>query len=83
MNLGLSDLQKSEFVNYSPAPRPIVSKTKIPNLDWIAGFASGEGCFLVSISKSNSNKIGQVVQLIFKLSQHNRDKVLLELITNY
>jgi hypothetical protein len=83
VNLGLSELQKSEFVNCIPAPRPIVSQPEIPNLDWIAGFASGEACFLVSISKSNRNKIGQVVQLIFKLSQHNRDKVLLESIIKY
>lgn len=40
-------------------------------------------CFLVIISKSNRNKIGQVVQLIFKLSQHNRDKGLLELIAKH
>ena len=39
------------------------------------------GCFLVSISKSN--KIGHITQLIFKISQHHRDKKLLELIAKY
>ena len=53
MNLGLSSLQKSQFINYNPVPRPIINYTEIPNLYWIAGFSSGEGCFLVSISKSN------------------------------
>lgn len=37
-------------------------------------------CFLVTISKSNQNKVGQITQLTFKISQHNRDKKLLELI---
>jgi hypothetical protein len=83
MNLGLSDLQKSEFINYNPVTRPIINYTEIPNPNWIAGFSSGEGCFLVTISKSNKNKIGQVIQLIFKISQHHRDKKLLELIAKY
>ena len=83
MNLGLSDLQKSEFSNYNPVARPIISTTEIPDPNWIAGFASGEGCFLVSIFKYKKVKIGHVVQLIFKLTQHKRDKELLELIANY
>jgi LAGLIDADG endonuclease len=29
MNLGLSDLQKSEFPNYNPVERPIINTTKI------------------------------------------------------
>ena len=53
MNLGLSELQKSLFNNYLPVPRPIFNYTDIPDLNWIAGFSSGEGCFLVSIFKSN------------------------------
>lgn len=83
MNLGLSDLQKSEFINYNPVPRPFINYTEIPNFNWIAGFSSGEGCFLVNISKSNKNKIVQIVQLIFKISQQRRDKKLLELIAKY
>ena len=39
--------------------------------------------FFVSIFKSNKNKIGHAVQLIFKLMQHKRDKELLELIVKY
>jgi hypothetical protein len=80
MNLGLSDLLKSQFINLNPVPRPIINSTHIPNLNWIAGFSSGEGCFLVTISKSNKNKVGKITQLTFKISQHNRDKKLLELI---
>lgn len=56
MNLGLSDLQKSEFINYRPVPRPVINYTEIPNPNWIAGFSSAEGCFLVNISKSKKKK---------------------------
>ena len=80
MNLGLSDLQKSQFINSNPVPRQIINSTDTPNPNWIAGFSSGEGCFLVTITKSNRNKIGEVTQLTFKVSQHNRDIKLLELI---
>ena len=34
-------------------------------------------------NKSNLTKTGQIIQLIFKISQHQRDKKLLELIANY
>ena len=83
MNSGLSDLQKSKFTTNNPVPRPNFNFTEIPNPNWIAGFASGEGCFLVTISKSNNNKIGYITQLVFKISQHSRDKKVLELIANF
>lgn len=86
MNLGLSDLQKSEFINYNPVPRPIINYTEDLNPNWIAGFSSGEGCFLANISTAkatNTNKTGQTTQLIFKISQHRRDKNLLELIAKF
>jgi len=57
MNLGLSDLQKSKFPNYNPVARPIISSTEVTDSNWIAGFASGEGCFFVSIFKSNKKKL--------------------------
>lgn len=81
LNKGLSDLQKSHFVHYKPVSRQIINTDNIPNLNWIAGFSSGEGCFLVTITKSNQNKVGQVTQLTFKIPQHNRDTKLLELIS--
>jgi len=80
MNLGLSDLQKSKFINSKPVYRQIINSDSIPDLNWIAGFTSAEGCFSVSISQSNRTKIGQVIQLKLKITQHNRDKKLLELI---
>jgi LAGLIDADG endonuclease len=83
MNLGLSDLHKYEFPNYNPVARPLIISTKILDPNWIAGFAIGEGCFFLSIFKSNKNKIGHAVQLIFKLTQHKKDKQVLELIDKF
>ena len=63
--------------------RPIINYTEIPDSNWFAGFASGEGCFLLNIYKSNEVKIGYIVQLIFKITQNQRDKKLLELIVKF
>lgn len=41
MNLGLSDLLKSQFINCLPVPRKIINTAHILNLNWIAGFSSG------------------------------------------
>lgn len=83
MNLGLSDLLKSKFSNFNPVARPIISYNNIPDINWIAGFVSAEGCFFVSIFKSNRTKIGYAIQLIFKITQNKRDKNLLELIAKF
>lgn len=83
LNIGLSEVQKINFPNNNPVDRPIVSYTEIPDPNWFSGFVSGEGCFLLNISKSDKNKIGYIVQLIFKITQHKKDKKLLELIVKF
>ena len=80
MNLGLSDELKSNFINTVPVQRPTIKTTNIPDSNWISGFVSGEGNFFVDIFKSNSNKIGFQVKLRLSITQHSRDKELLELI---
>lgn len=82
MNLGLSDLQKVKFHNYNPVERPIINTTKILDPQWIAGFTSAEGSFLVSIFKSKTN-LGHAVRLYFSITQHERDLKLLNLIAQY
>jgi hypothetical protein len=44
---------------------------------------SGDGSFFVDIFKSESNKIGYQVKLRLSITQHSRDKDLLELIVKY
>jgi hypothetical protein len=77
MNLGLSDKLKNEFLTIKPLTRLTV-ETGIPNKDWLAGFMEGESCFYVSVYNSPKSKLKYAVQLVFKITQHARDVVLLE-----
>ena len=69
---------KIEFKNIKPAIRPIVKNKKLKDLQWLAGFASGEGCFVVIIQASSTHKIGYIVRLKFTITQHSRDEQLLK-----
>nr|AFN16313.1 LAGLIDADG homing endonuclease [Sporothrix stenoceras] len=92
MNLGLSDKLKSEFsyLDMSSSSKGLdikrselysINYTDINN-SWLAGFIEGEACFFVSIYDSPKSKLGKAVQLVFKITQHIRDKHLLENIRN-
>ena len=71
----LSDKLKSAFPNITPESRQLVfNKNMDPN--WVAGFISGEGCFMVKILKSSSNHIGFQIILVFQITQHIRDDFL-------
>jgi len=41
----------------------------------LAGFTSGEGCFLINNFKART-KIGEAVKLVFVITQHSRDEKL-------
>lgn len=83
MNLGLSEMLKSEFAGYTPVERPVINSDNV-NLDphWISGFVSAEGNFDVRMPSTNS-KLGYRVQLRFRISQHSRDLRLMEKIVEY
>jgi len=83
LNLGLSESLKTAFPNIIPAQRPEVEKVVIPHGEWLAGFTSGEGCFFVFISKSTTHALGFKVQLVFQITQHSRDEVLMESLISY
>lgn len=76
MNLGISPELKSAFPGIIPQDRPNVLE---PNIypDWMRGFSSAEGCFLVNLPKSQSSKLKMKVQLVFQLTQHSRDEKLM------
>lgn len=83
MNLGLSDMLKSEFPGYIAVERPVINNDNIIlDPDWISGFVSGEGNFDVRILSTNS-KLGYRVQLRFIITQHSRDIRLMEKIVKY
>lgn len=46
--------------------------------NWVVGFIDGEGCFHVSVSKNNTMKLGYQVSLEFSITQHIRDKELMD-----
>jgi len=83
MNLGLSDSLKEAFPGIVPVVRPEVINDKVFQPQWLSGFISGEGCFFVNLSKSDTNLIGYKVSLLFTLTQHSRDLELLESIKEY
>ena len=77
MNWGLSTKLIEAFPNYIAVPRPIVHNQVIRHPEWLAGFVSGEGCFLVFIAKSKKSKFGFQIRLRFTITQHSRDEKLL------
>lgn len=52
LNLGLSVLLKEAFPGIVPAERFTNFSVSIPDCNWISGFASAEGCFMVGLAKS-------------------------------
>lgn len=83
MNLGLSESLKAAFpANIIPVPRPLVKDQEIKDPNWLAGFTTGEGCFLISISKSTT-VIGYKVMLGFKITQSARDVELMKSLSTY
>ena len=82
LNLGLSAILKSSFNDIKPVDRPVISTDTIPDPYWVTGFVDGEATFDVKIYNSK-NKIGQSVQLRFRISQHERDTKLMGLLIKY
>ena len=82
MNLGLSNLLKSEFDGYIAVERPVINYNVILDPNWISGFVSAEGNFDVRIPSTN-NKLGYRIQLRFRISQHSRNLKLMEKIVEY
>ena len=85
LKLGLSDEIKTNFPNIRTMDRPLVARPKINDIDpnRISGFTSGEGCFHVRIKNSKKSKLGVQVSLLFKITQQERDKDLMESFIDY
>jgi hypothetical protein len=83
LNKGLSGELKLAFPNMIPVHRPIVEFKGIPDMNWLAGFTTGDGCFLINIIKSSSYKSGAQVILRFLITQHSRDQKLMKSLDEY
>jgi len=50
---------------------------------FITGFADGESCFFIGVSKDSKNYTGYRVKAHFQIGLHEKDRALLEEIQNY
>ncbi len=82
MNNGLSDELKANFPNIVSIERPIIKNTVEPDPNWLAGFTSAEGSFLVRTYKAET-RTGEAVKIVFQLGQHVRDEQLMRSFINY
>lgn len=80
LNKGLPYNLKTAFPDIVKAIRPQVTSQIITDSNWISGFVSGEGCFLLGIKKSLK---GGSVGFKFIVTQHIRDEELLKSLVNY
>lgn len=83
LNLGLSSKLRAAFPILPSVTRLFFTDLEIPNPYWVAGFTSGEGSFYVKVSQSSSSKAGVQVQLFFYVTQHIRDKGLLDKLISF
>lgn len=82
MNKGSSDFVKSNFSQINPVKRDIIETTEISDPMWVAGFVSGEGNFDAGIRKATDTR-KERVYLRFRITQHERDLKLMELLIKY
>jgi hypothetical protein len=68
--------------NLNSACSPLSHKKKL-NPWFVTGFTDAEGCFSLGIYKKNKYKTGYLVQLIFKITLHNKDLDLLNQLQDY
>lgn len=76
INNGITDLIQTNFPKTKAVPRPLVEKI-IPHNDWVAGFTSAEGSFMVVIRKNVFSG------LKFSICQHSRDKELMRSLVEF
>lgn len=80
MNWGLSNELKESFPNTIAVKREEIDKkydTLLSAKEWIAGFATGESNFFISVQNSKT-KSGIAISLRFSIAQDIRDLSLLE-----
>ncbi len=81
INKGLSDELLIAFPDIYIVGRPLIQVKETPNLKWIAGFVEAEGSFKVTIINRPNNRYQ--VLIVFQITQHGRDKQLLNILLNY
>ncbi len=83
LNQGLSSKLQEAYPGIVPFPRPSVDTQIISDPYWLAGFVNAEGCFSIDLRKASAYKSGYQVRLRFRISQHIRDHLLMQSLTEY
>ena len=85
MSRGLNPELKAAYTDIVPVILKLSQVKKIEqfNGEWIAGFTSAEGCFLINLNRSPLYRTGYQVQLVFQLTQHSRDENLMKILIKY
>lgn len=83
INRGLSSSLKGVFPDIISKEDSFVIDKEIKDHNWIAGFASAEGCFYVSIYEAADRKLNERVIIGFRLVQHIRDEKLMTSLISY
>lgn len=76
LNKGLNDGLKAAFPKSIPVERPVVVNQVVTDPQWLAGFISAEGNFFLNVYKAKT-KTGSGVKLVFRITQHIRDELLI------
>lgn len=76
---GLSDTIKEIYPDVIPIEKP-QHKVSSSLLDpyWITGFVQADGSFSLGYSKNNRRKLGYSIQPMFRVTQHERDLIVLQ-----
>ena len=72
MNRGLSEelkIASPDVVTSLRTVRPLVKNQKIKDPNWLAGFTSADGCFIVNLREDSKYKTGFEVLLKFIIVQ--------------
>ena len=85
LNKGLTSSLIEAFPKTVAVARPRVDIKDVKSIDpqWVAGFTSGDGSFIVSIRNSKSSKTDGRVSLTFSLVQHSRDELFMKSLVDY
>jgi len=82
LNKGVNEELKATFPKSIPVERPVVENKLITDPHWLAGFISAEGNFFLNVYKTNT-KTGSGVKLVFRITQHMRDELLVKSFIKY
>lgn len=81
---GLKDSVKAAFPNLHPIIKPeFLPNSYRLNGHWIAGFTQADGSFNLNYYKASRMKLGYSVRPTFRITQHQRDIVVLKRIVEY